>query len=126
MTEKITRQEKLNLANRIRLDKNLSPATRLVGLHIADHINTKRGYAWIPQEKIARDLGLGERTVRRLVKDLARHFDIDRSRRQHEYRPPTPAKMAGITPATPAKMATTPAKMAAHPSYILLNILLRK
>jgi hypothetical protein len=67
VTEKITRQEKLNLANRIRLDKNLSPATRLVGLHIADHINTKRGYAWIPQEKIARDLGLGERTVRRLV-----------------------------------------------------------
>ena len=54
---KITPKEKFNLGNRIRLDKNLSPAARLVGLHVADHINTKRGYAWIPQEKIARDLG---------------------------------------------------------------------
>ena len=84
MTEKITRQEKLNLANRIMLDKNLSPATRLVGCYIADHVNRKRGYAWPPQEKIASDLGIDERTVRRAVKDLASYFGIDRSQRQHE------------------------------------------
>ena len=94
----ITPKEKFNLGNRIMLDKNLSPAARLVGCYIADHIHTKRGYAWPPQEKIASDLGIDERTVRRVVKDLASYFGIDRSQRQHEYHP-KPDIMSGITPA---------------------------
>jgi hypothetical protein len=83
----ITPKEKFNLGNRIMFDKNLSAATRLVGIYIADRINTKRGYAWPPQEQIASDLGIDERTVRRAVKDLASYFGIDRSQRQHEYHP---------------------------------------
>jgi hypothetical protein len=96
VTEKITRQEKLNLANRIKFDKNLSPATRLVGCYIADHVNKWKGYAWPPQEKIASDLGIDERTVRRAVKDLASYFGINRSQRQHEYHP-IPDKLSAIT-----------------------------
>jgi hypothetical protein len=98
VTESITRQEKLDHANRILLDKNLPPTARLIGWYITDHINRKRGYAWTPLEHIAADLGIHERTVRRLVKYLERHFVIDRSHRQYEYRIPTPGNLPGITP----------------------------
>src|SRR5262249_46445946 len=89
---------KFDLANRIRVDIELTPSTRLVGLYIADHINTKRGYAWPPQEMIARDLGIDERTVRRAIKRLGAYFAVDRSRRQHEYRIATPDNLSGIAP----------------------------
>jgi hypothetical protein len=94
----ITRKAKFDRANAILLDKNLKPAARLVGWYIADHINTKRGYAWPPQEAIARDLGIDERTVRRSIKCLAHYFAIDRSRRQHEYRMTLPDNLSAITP----------------------------
>jgi DNA-binding MarR family transcriptional regulator len=83
--EKVTAKAKLELANRIRVDIELTPSTRLVGLYIADHVNTTRGYAWCTQEQIAADLGIDERTVRRAIKDLGRHFAVNRSRRAHEY-----------------------------------------
>jgi hypothetical protein len=116
---------KFNLANKILLDKNLTPAAARVGWYIADHINTKRGYAWCPQEHIARDLGLCERSVRYAIKELAPYFAVDRSRRQHEYRIATPANIAAITPAnnaaieptTPAKSSTTPA-LDVPPSFL--------
>ena len=92
---KVTRQEKMALANRIMLDKSLDLAARAVGWYIADHINTKRGYAWPPQEKIASDLGICERSVRYAIKALAPYFAIDRSQRQHEYHP-IPANIAAI------------------------------
>jgi hypothetical protein len=82
----ITPKEKFNLGNRIRLDKKLSPATRLVGCYIADHINTKRGYAWPPQVTIANDLGIDLRSVKRAVKSLAPYFKINRRGRANEYR----------------------------------------
>ena len=82
----ITPKEKFNLGNRIRLDKKLSPATRLVGRYIADHINTKRGYAWPPQVTIANDLGIDLRSVKRAVKSLAPYFKINRRGRANEYR----------------------------------------
>ena len=83
---KITPKEKFNLANRIMLDKTLSPATRLVGWYIADHIHTVRGYAWPAQVDIARDLGIDLRSVKRAVKSLAPYFKIDRRGRANEYR----------------------------------------
>jgi hypothetical protein len=52
------RKAKRDLANTILLGKSLNLAARMVGWYIADHINTKRGYAWPPQETIARDLGI--------------------------------------------------------------------
>jgi hypothetical protein len=117
-------KEKFELANAILLDKTLSAATRIVGWYIADHVNTRRGFAWPPQELIARDLGLGLRTVGRAVKELRRYFHMHRQRRNRatEYRP-SPAKMAAEFGARLAKMASPtgpngrsgPAKMAAHP-----------
>ena len=82
----ITQQEKFALGNAIMLDQSLSPATRLVGWFICDHINTQRGYAWPPQTKIAADLGLSRSMVKYAVKSLARYFDINRSGRNNEYR----------------------------------------
>lgn len=95
--DEITRQEKLSLGNRIMLDKNLSPAARLVGWFIADHINTKRGYAWPPQELIAERLNVTARTVQRAIKDLSGYFDVNRSGRANEYRP-IPDKLSPIPP----------------------------
>jgi hypothetical protein len=94
----ITPKAKFDLANRILLDRELSPAARLVGWYLADHLNNRRGYAWPPQEQIAADLGICERSVRYAIEQLeGRHFDIDRSNRQHEYRPrTTPADFAAI------------------------------
>ena len=83
---KVTAKEKFNLGNRIRLDKKLSPATRLVGCYIADHIHTERGYAWPPQTTIANDLGIDLRSVKRAVKSLAPYFKINRQGRANEYR----------------------------------------
>src|SRR5262249_47469553 len=87
----VRQREKLQLAHRILLDRELTPAARLVGIYIADHLNEKRGYAWPPQEKIAADLGICERSVRYAIEQLGSHFSIDRSNRQHEYRPRTTA-----------------------------------
>jgi Helix-turn-helix domain len=94
----ITAKTKLELANRIRVDIELTPSTRLVGLYIADHVNTKRGYAWCTQEQIAADLGIDERTVRRAIKDLDRYFAVNRARRAHEYRIATPDNLSAIAP----------------------------
>jgi Helix-turn-helix domain len=96
--DKIVAKAKFDLANRIRVDIALTPSTRLVGLYIADHINTKRGYAWCTQEQIAAALGIDERTVRRAIKDLDRHFAVDRSHRAHEYRIATPDNLSAIAP----------------------------
>jgi hypothetical protein len=79
----VTSRAKFDLANRILLDKNLIPAYRLVGWYIADHINTKRGYAWPP---IAEDLGISVSSVKRDIKSLAPYFNIDRRGRANEYR----------------------------------------
>jgi Helix-turn-helix domain len=94
----VTRKEKFDLANRILLDKSLSASVRLVGWYITDHIHTERGFAWPPQEQIAADLGIDERTVRRAVKELTPHLAIDRSQRQHEYRMATPDNLSAIKP----------------------------
>ena len=129
----ISQKEKFSLANKIMLDQSLSPATRLVGWYITDHINTRRGYAWPPQETIAKDLGITARTVRRAIKDLAPYFAIDRSHRQHEYRVATPDKLSAIaTPArsvtadvtrnaTPDIFSTTPDNLSYHPSNHPIN-----
>ena len=101
----ITPKQKLQLGHRILLDRDLTPVARLVGWYIVDHINTKRGYAWCPQEMIAKNLGICERAVRYAIKGVAPYFAIDRSRRQHEYRMATPANIASITPLTPANNA---------------------
>ena len=82
----VTQKEKFALGNAIMLDQNLSPATRLVGWYITDHINTRRGYAWPPQTKIAADLGLSRSMVKYAVKSLAQYFEINRSGRCNEYR----------------------------------------
>ena len=108
MSARPTSKDKLDLANRILLDKNLSLADRVVGWYIADHINTVRGFAWCPQEHIARDLGIDERTVRRAIRAVAPYFAIDRSHRQHEYRIATPDNMPAIEPTTPDIYAPTP------------------
>src|SRR5262249_16313978 len=93
----ITPKEKLQLAHRILLDREIRPAARLVGIYIADHLNEKRGYAWPPQEMIAADLGICERSVRYAIEQLKSHFEVDRSNRQHEYRPrTTPADFAAV------------------------------
>jgi hypothetical protein len=96
--DKIIAKAKFDLANRIRADIELTPSTRLVGLYIADHINTKRGYAWCTQEQIAAGLGIDERTVRRAIKDLDRYFAVNRSCRAHEYRIVTPDNLSTIAP----------------------------
>jgi hypothetical protein len=93
----ITPKQKLQLANRIMLDRDLSPAARLVGMYIADHLNTERGYAWTPQEMIAADLGINKRSVRRGIAQLGAYFSVNRERRQHEYRMRTPDNLSAIT-----------------------------
>src|SRR5262245_8450374 len=93
----ITQKEKLQLAYRILLDRELTPVARIVGIYITNRLNEKRGYAWPPQETIAGGLGVDERSVRRAIEQLQSHFAIDRSRRQHEYRPrTTPDKLSAI------------------------------
>src|SRR5262249_28316840 len=94
-TQAITPKQKLRLANTFLRDTNLTPAARIVGWYITDYVNTQRGYAWTPQEQIARDLGIGMSSVHRSIKQLAKYFVINRERRQHEYHP-TPVKMTGI------------------------------
>ena len=82
----------------VMLDTSLSPGTRLVGWLIADHVNTKRGYAWPSQEQIRKKLGLSVRHVRRAIHDLEKrgYFAVDKKERNHEYRIATPDKMSGV------------------------------
>ena len=88
--EAIAIRDRFALANAIMLDKGLSLAARVVGWYIADHVNTRRGYAWPSQDTIAADLGIGVRTVRRAVSQLGGYFQITRRRRRaNEYRPLT-------------------------------------
>src|SRR5262245_59342280 len=89
---------KFDLANRIRADIELTPSTRLVGIHIADHINTKRGYAWCTQAQIAAGLGITVRTVERSIKPLTKYFAINRSGRANEYHLAIGDNLSGIGP----------------------------
>jgi biotin operon repressor len=123
----VTPRAKFDLANRILLDRTLTPVTRLVGWFIADHINTQRGYAWPPQEAIAAGLGIDERTVRRAIKPLSGYFAVDKSRRQHEYRITTtpdilpaiecstPDNLSAIGPSIPDNLSTTPDNLSKIP-----------
>ena len=99
----------------IMLDTSLSPGTRLVGWLIADHVNTKRGYAWPSQEQIRNKLGLSVRHVRRAIRDLLEcgYFEVDKKGRNHEYRIATPDKKSGVdTGHIEPKCRTRPAEKA--------------
>jgi Helix-turn-helix domain len=111
----VTPKVKFNLANRILLDRTLTPVTRLVGWFIADHINTQRGYAWPPQSTIATALNINEKSVRRSVKELGDYFDINRAGRANEYRPRTPDNMSAIERSTPDNLSTTPDNLSKIP-----------
>lgn len=118
---------KFALANQILRDNALTYSARLVGWYLADHINTRRGYAWPPQERIAADLAMSLRSVKYAIKELKKYFDIDRSGRANEYR--IGAKIAPIDRTDRCKkrhrkvQKTTGngAKFAPHPSNILLD-----
>lgn len=118
-------RDKFELANAILRDRKLSPATRLVGLYIADLVNLERGYSWPPQELIAADLGISERTVRRAIIELACYFQITRRHRlANEYRPLTGQNVRSnrsltgqIVHSNRTNCALSPAKMSSHPSY---------
>ena len=116
----ITSQGKHELANVILRDKELSPAARLVGLYIADHVNTRCGYAWPAQGTIATDLGIGARTVARAIGQLGHYFQITRRhRRVNEYQPVT-GQNGRLTCQNGSlnlpNCTVLPAKMAHHPS----------
>jgi hypothetical protein len=118
----VTPKAKFDLANRILLDRTLTPVTRLVGWFIADHINTQRGYAWPPQSTIASALNINEKSVRRAVKELGDYFDINRAGRANEYRPRTPDNLSGITPPTPNNLSaielSTPDNLSTTPDNL--------
>jgi biotin operon repressor len=91
-------KSKRDTINAILLDNRLSPATRIVGWFIADHVNAKRAYAWPSQQFIRKKLGLSVRHVRRAISDLVKcgYFEVDKNGRNHEYRIATPAKKSGV------------------------------
>jgi biotin operon repressor len=121
---------KFALANQILRDKALTSSARLVGWYLADHINTRRGYAWPSQAKIAADLGISERSIRSAIKPLNKYFDIARTKRRgraNEYR--LAAKIACNGATITGKNCTLMgqnlpvdrAKFAAHPLKYPLN-----
>ena len=86
----MNRKQKFDLANAILRDKTLSPATRIVGWYLADHMNLRRGgVAWPSYARIAGELGIARFTVIRAVKSLSHYFQISRrpGRFANEYRP---------------------------------------
>lgn len=89
VAHKVTRDLKRELADAIRRDETLTPATKLVGEYIADKLNKKRGYAWPSADTIAADLSISRSTVLRAIGVLAeRHFSVTRQRGlANEYRP---------------------------------------
>jgi len=124
----ITAKVKLDLAKAIKLDPTLTPAARLVGLFIADHLNTGRGFAWPSQDVIARELGIALRTVQRSMGVLRRHFEImQRPGVVNEYRPAPRSIRRGYPRRNVgqplSKCRVTPVKMSGYndPSYYPLN-----
>jgi hypothetical protein len=124
----ITAKVTLDLAKAIKLDPTLTPAARLVGLFIADHLNTGRGFAWPSQDVIARELGIALRTVQRSMGVLRRHFEImQRPGVVNEYRPAPRSIRRGYPRRNVgqplSKCRVTPVKMSGYndPSYYPLN-----
>lgn len=60
-------RRKLELQDRVMHDARLTPAARLVFYEILQHVNRKSGDAWPSEKRLADNLGLEERTVRRAI-----------------------------------------------------------
>ena len=112
---------RLQAADELRRDGNLSPAARLVGLEIFSYVNQASGEAFPSQATIARRLGLTDRTVRTAVKQLADAGRIKVTRRPGRNNLYSPAfikqrqeKISGVgtprSPGTPAKFDADPGK----------------
>jgi biotin operon repressor len=110
---------RLQAADELRRDGNLSPAARLVGLEIFSYVNQASGEAFPSQATIARRLGITDRTVRTAVKQLADAGRINvrgRRGRNNLYSPnfikQTQEKISGV--GTP-RSSETPEKFDADP-----------
>ena len=65
------------LMDRIMRDSPLTASDRLVGLLIARHLSTDKGFAWPSMTYIAKALDVNPRTVGRAIKKLrGRHFRV--------------------------------------------------
>jgi hypothetical protein len=81
---------RLAAMDRLRRDKRLTPAARLVGLEILSRVNRTSLDAWPSERTIAACLGVEIKTVKRAIHALEenRYFEIARSRGgSNRYRP---------------------------------------
>jgi Helix-turn-helix domain len=125
----ITAKVTLDLAKAIKLDPTLTPAARLVGLFIADHLNTGRGFAWPSQDVIARELGIALRTVQRSMGVLRRHFEImQRPGVVNEYRPAPRSIRRGYPRRNVgqplSKCRVTPVKMSGYNDLLIILLMI--
>jgi Helix-turn-helix domain len=65
------KRQKDNLKHAILCDRTLIPMERLVGYHIADHLNVDSGDAWPSQEYLAGLTGCSLKTIERATRQLA-------------------------------------------------------
>jgi hypothetical protein len=63
-------RQKAQLRGAIVHDRQLTPAARLIGYEIADHLNYQTGDAWPSQKFLAIRTGYSEKTVERATKEL--------------------------------------------------------
>lgn len=113
MADTFTRA-KLRLQDRGMHDARLTPAARLVFYEILQHLNRVSGDAWPSEERIARNLGIEVRTVRRAIHgDKKRqtlglvglgYITVEVDGRSNTYRP-----VFDVDPKTPGKMSAIPA-----------------
>jgi hypothetical protein len=118
MADAFTRA-KLRLQDRGMHDARLTAAARLVFYEILQHLNRVSGDAWPSEERIARNLGIEVRTVRRAIHgyetvrkgnavkqpglvDLA-YLTVEVDGRSNTYRP-----VFEVDPQTPDKMSAVP------------------
>jgi AraC-like DNA-binding protein len=92
---------RLNAADDLLCNGNLSPAARLVGLAIFRHVNRITGLAFPSEQTIADRLGLSERHVRRAIGELrgAGCIKVMRRGRSNVYLPAfaaTPDKLSAF------------------------------
>jgi biotin operon repressor len=119
---KAFRRARLQAMDNLRRNGKLSATARIVGLEILACVNSVSGGAWPSETRIADRLGIGERTVRRAVKQLkaAGCTKVMRRRgRSNVYFPAfadrTEANLAGVE-ADPreANLASNPGQKRPH------------
>jgi len=101
------KRAQLDAMDDLRRNGQITKAARLVGLEILARVNRVKGCAYPAEEKIARDLGISSRTVRRAIGQLkaAGCIKITRRGRNNVYAPAFLDRIPDIISKTPDNLS---------------------